>query len=149
MSHALMTPRDRVAATFLVVDDDEVAVMAIRRALGKLDIRNPVEVAYDGQEALDRLRTDGDRAVRRPFIILLDLNMPRMSGLEFLAEVREDHELQNSVIFVQTTSEAPDDIVSAYHHKVAGYFVKEHPYNSVKSAIGLLGGYADLVRLPQ
>lgn len=133
--------------TFLIVDDDEVAVMAIKRALKKLRLVNPVEVAKDGQEALDLLRGTKSAAIERPFIILLDLNMPRMGGLEFLAEVREDVELSNSVVFVLTTSDAPSDIAIAYEHKIAGYIVKESAFDTVKSAIEMLGAYTEIVSL--
>ncbi|MFV1463566.1 response regulator [Phaeobacter sp. JH57H2] len=140
-----MTNKESV--TFLIVDDDEVAVMAIKRALKKLRLVNPVEVVGDGQEALDLLRGVNAAALERPYIILLDLNMPRMGGLEFLAEVREDKELANSVIFVLTTSDAPSDIAVAYEHKIAGYFVKENAYDAVKSAVEMLGAYVEIVSL--
>ncbi|AHD08482.1 response regulator [Phaeobacter gallaeciensis] len=140
-----MTNRESV--TFLIVDDDEVAVMAIKRALKKLRLVNPIEVVGDGQEALDLLRGVNSTALERPYIILLDLNMPRMGGLEFLAEVREDKELANSVIFVLTTSDAPSDIAVAYEHKIAGYIVKENAYDAVKSAVEMLGAYVEIVSL--
>ncbi|MEK0165389.1 response regulator [Phaeobacter sp. A36a-5a] len=140
-----MTNKESV--TFLIVDDDEVAVMAIKRALKKLRLVNPVEVVGDGQEALDLLRGVNAAALERPYIILLDLNMPRMGGLEFLAEVREDKELANSVIFVLTTSDAPSDIAVAYEHKIAGYIVKENAYDAVKSAVEMLGAYVEIVSL--
>ncbi|AUR00115.1 response regulator [Phaeobacter inhibens] len=140
-----MTNRESV--TFLIVDDDEVAVMAIKRALKKLRLVNPIEVVGDGQEALDLLRGVNSAALERPYIILLDLNMPRMGGLEFLAEVREDKELANSVIFVLTTSDAPSDIAVAYEHKIAGYIVKENAYDAVKSAVEMLGAYVEIVSL--
>ncbi|MFV1636217.1 MULTISPECIES: response regulator [Phaeobacter] len=140
-----MTNKESV--TFLIVDDDEVAVMAIKRALKKLRLVNPVEVVGDGQEALDLLRGVNAAALERPYIILLDLNMPRMGGLEFLSEVREDKELANSVIFVLTTSDAPSDIAVAYEHKIAGYIVKENARDAVKSAVEMLGAYVEIVSL--
>jgi CheY-like chemotaxis protein len=140
-----MTTAEQV--TFLIVDDDEVAVMSIQRALSKLRLVLPVELAKDGQEALDLLRGVRSAAIERPYIILLDLNMPRMGGLEFLAEVREDVELSNSVVFVLTTSDAPSDIAIAYEHKIAGYIVKEGAYDPVKSAIEMLGAYMEIVAL--
>ena len=133
--------------TFLIVDDDEVAVMAIRRAMKKLNLQNPIEVARDGQEALDRLRGVDGADVTRPFIVLLDINMPRMNGLEFLAEVREDRELERSVIFMLTTSDAPEDIAAAYAHKIAGYIVKENAYDTVQAAMELMEAYTEVVQL--
>lgn len=73
--------RQSQQVTFLIVDDDEVAVMSIQRALRKLRLVNPVEIAGDGQEALDLLRGVRSAAIPRPYIILLDLNMPRMGGV--------------------------------------------------------------------
>lgn len=135
--------------TFLVVDDDAVAVMAIKRALRKLRIVNEVKVVGDGQEALDLLRGTHSAALKQPYIILLDLNMPRMGGLEFLSEVREDKELSGSVVFVLTTSDAPSDIAQAYSHKIAGYIVKENAYDTVKRAMEILGAYTEIVSLPE
>lgn len=140
-----MTVSDRV--TFLIVDDDQVAVMSIQRALKKLRLVNPVEVAVDGQEALDRLRGERGNQISRPYIILLDLNMPRMDGFEFLESVRQDWELQNSVIFVLTTSDAPKDIAAAYGHKIAGYIVKDDAFETVKSAMAMLNAYTEIVAL--
>ncbi|MHA6345740.1 response regulator [Roseivivax sp. CAU 1761] len=141
--------REPNKVTFLVVDDDEVSVMAIKRAIGKLRLTNPIEVAGDGVEALERLRDRGPERIRRPYIVLLDLNMPRMGGLEFLATVRRDAELQNAVVFVLTTSDAPEDVASAYQHKVAGYILKEDTFGSLKNAVDLLGAYIEIVQLPR
>ena len=132
--------------TFLVVDDDEVAVLAILRALDRHDIKSEVVLARDGVEALFRLReTYGPKP---PFIILLDLNMPRMNGIEFLAELRKDAALRQTVVFVMTTSDAPEDISAAYAHQVAGYLVKEDAYRSIGTAIGMIEGYTRAVTLP-
>ncbi len=134
--------------TFLVVDDDEVAIMGMKRAIRKLKLSNPVEIARDGEEALAMLRSEGDTGVRRPFIVTLDLNMPRMGGLEFLEEIRRDRSLQDAIIFVVTTSDAPKDIAAAYSRNIAGYIVKDDAYQTLKSALGLLRSYTTAVRLP-
>lgn len=133
---------DRV--TFLVVDDDEVSVMAIRRALVRHDVTNPVVEAADGLAALEILQA----GLQRPYIILLDINMPRMNGLEFLAAVRDLPDLEDSVIFVLTTSDAPSDICGAYAHQVAGYILKEDAYRSIGRAVEMLDSYLDVVVLP-
>ena len=135
--------------TFLIVDDDEVSVMSMERAIRKLRLTNPVEVAQDGREALQMLRRTDPDGVRAPFIILLDLNMPRMGGLEFLAEVRLDSELRDCVVFVMTTSDAPDDIAAAYAQKVAGYIVKDDAVDSMRRAMEMLGVYTRIVKLPE
>lgn len=122
--------------------------MAVRRAFDRMMIPNPLERARDGIEALEALRTNRRAPVPRPLVVLLDLNMPRMDGLEFLGAVRSDEELQGSVVFVMTTSDAPEDIAAAYKHKIAGYVVKEDAYGSIKAAIAMLGAYVEIVRLP-
>lgn len=87
----------------LLVEDDEVDAEAIKRAFRKRRIANPFTVVRDGIEALEVLRgEDGREPLPRPFLILLDLNMPRMSGLEFLRETRQDPELRDAIIFVLT-----------------------------------------------
>ena len=92
----------------LLVEDDEVDVMAVKRALKTLKIANPFFRAADGIEALEMLRgTGGKKQLPSPYIVLLDLNMPRMDGLEFLDELRQDPALHRSVVFVMTTSAAP------------------------------------------
>lgn len=131
-------------AHILVVDDDEVSVMAVRRALEQHGIKAPTLVAKDGLEALDLL-TSG--AVPKPRLILLDINMPRMTGLEFLAAIRGDPCLRNQVVFVMTTSDAPQDIARAYAHQIAGYILKEDAYRSIGRAIEMLGAYIDVVEL--
>lgn len=128
----------------MIVDDDEIAVMAVRRAIKKHGLPNPTVEARDGIEALERLRT----GVRRPFLILLDINMPRMTGLEFLAKIRDDAELTDSVVFMMTTSDAPRDVKEAYRLHAAGYIRKEEAYRSVSDAVEMLDAYLGLVTLP-
>ena len=136
---------DRV--TFLIVDDDDVAIMSMQRALRKLELSNPIEIARDGEEALGKLR-GAEGQVSRPFIVTLALNMPRMGGLEFLEEVRRDASLHDAVIFVVTTSDAPTDIAAAYSRNIAGYIIKDNAYETLKAALDLLRTYTNLVRLP-
>lgn len=134
--------------TFFIVDDDDVAVMAIQRLMRKLGIANPREVARDGAEALAKLRGDGAAPVQRPYIILLDINMPRMGGLEFLDHVRRDPALRDSVVFMVTTSDAAKDIARAYDQSVAGYIVRSGTTGAMKSALEMLAAYSKVVRLP-
>lgn len=106
----------------LVVDDDDLDVENVRRALKKGGIEDPVYVARDGADALDKLRRGAipwDRLV-----ILLDLNMPGMSGLEFLEELRGDKKLAHLPVVVLTTSNQEADRLAAHSKNVAGYLLK-------------------------
>jgi CheY-like chemotaxis protein len=133
----------------LLVEDDEVAVMAVRRALRKAEMRNHLTVARDGIEALEILRgTDEVAPLERPFIILLDLNLPRMSGHEFLDELREDEGLRDSVVFVLTTSDEHADKFQAYQRFVAGYIRKTPGEESYRNLMDLLAPYWKVVDLP-
>lgn len=133
-------------ATFLIVDDDEVAIMAMRRAIKKLGLDNRIEEARNGEEALAKLRASD--ALRQPYLITLDLKMPRMGGLEFLQEVRSDPALHDAIIFVMTSSDAPTDITAAYSQNIAGYILKENAYETLRKALTMLDGYADAVTFP-
>lgn len=134
---------------FLVVEDDSVSVMAIKRALKKLDITNDVVIAKDGQQALDILRGEnGESKILPPFIVTLDLNMPRMDGFEFLAEVRKDEALQSTIIFVLSTSDAPKDVSTAYQSLIAGYIVKDNLGDSFVKAFDMINSYSKIVAMP-
>jgi CheY-like chemotaxis protein len=128
----------------LLVDDNEIDVMAVRRSFGKHRLDNAIVTAVDGREALEKLR-DG-QSIRPPYIVLLDLNMPRMNGFEFLAEARCDPALRASVVFVMTTSGREEDRARAYAHSVAGYIVKDG--DGYAEAASLFRQYLDVVELP-
>ncbi|OED39241.1 two-component system response regulator [Chromatiales bacterium (ex Bugula neritina AB1)] len=135
---------------FLIVDDDLVSIKSIQRSIKQLKIANPVFIAKDGIEALEILdRNITDTNTLPPFIITLDLSMPRMGGLEFLDNIRKNDRYRKLVIFVLTTSDAPEDIASAYDKNIAGYIVKDNPTESLKSALEMIHGYARLVVLPR
>src|SRR5262245_50977634 len=109
--------------SILLVDDDRVDVLAVKTALEENNIANPVYVAEDGVKALELLRARGgpqDAPIPQPFLILLDLNMPRMNGIEFLKSLRSDPALRSSIVFVLTTSNDDRDRVAAYELNVAG-----------------------------
>jgi CheY-like chemotaxis protein len=132
--------------TILVVDDDDVDVMGVARALKKLKILNPIVRARDGVEALELLRTPG--AVERPYLILLDLNMPRMNGIEMLAALRADSALSSAVVFVLTTSEDDRDKLAAYAQNIAGYIVKKQVGDGFTQVMEMLDHYWRVVELP-
>ncbi|MEM9529764.1 MAG: response regulator [Pseudomonadota bacterium] len=130
----------------LIVDDDEVDVLLLERALRRSGIDNPVVRARDGQEALDLLRGAGpEPSPAWPCLVLLDINMPRMNGHEFLAAVRSDADLSDLTIFVLTTSEDNDDIKASYDRHVAGYLVKSGAADGVFKTAEMLGKFLDQV----
>jgi CheY-like chemotaxis protein len=141
--------REPQTAGLLHVEDDDICLMMLNRAFKKAKIANPISVAYDGIEALESLRgTNGRPRLPRPYLILLDLNMPRMDGIEFLKELRKDEELKRSVVFIMTTSDAEEDKVKAYNLGVAGYILKSNPANAFLEATALLDTYWRVVELP-
>lgn len=135
--------------TILLVDDDKVDAMAVKRSFRELKIANPVIEARDGIEALERLRgTNGFEKVSEPRLILLDLNMPRMGGIEFLEELRGDPLLCRTLIFVMTTSAADVDRRLAYQQNVAGYVLKHRPGQTFLEAIRMIEHYWRVVEFP-
>ena len=133
----------------LLVEDDELDIEGITRALVKAGISNPVYIAKDGIEALEILRGEkGNLKIDRPYLIILDLNMPRMSGLEFLEEIRIDENLADSLVFVLTTSDANKDRKDAYDNHVAAYILKEKVGTDSNQLANLLVQYCDIVEFP-
>lgn len=130
----------------LLVEDDEVDVMTVKRAFRQNHITNPLYVANDGIEALEMLR-GGDLPKGRR-IVLLDLNMPRMNGIEFLQEVRHDPQLASLPVVVLTTSNDDKDKVKAYDLNVAGYLVKPVTFLNFCDLMVALNKYWSLVELP-
>jgi CheY-like chemotaxis protein len=130
----------------LLVEDDQVDVMNVRRAFEKNRIANPLFVAGNGLEALAVLRRNGVPNERR--IVLLDLNMPKMNGLEFLRELRADSALQSTPVVVLTTSNDERDKVEAYNLNVAGYLLKPVTFMNFVEVMAALNKYWTLVELP-
>jgi len=134
----------------LLVEDDDVAAEAVKRNLKKLSIEYPIIHANDGQEALDiLLNQHPQKSISKPFLILLDLNMPRMNGFEFLNAIRTDDKLKDSVVFVLTTSDDDKDRSRAYHECIAGYMVKSGVGPQFAKLAGLLESYKLAVKLPK
>ncbi|HCN37681.1 MAG: response regulator [Ignavibacteria bacterium] len=134
----------------LLVEDDEVDVMNVKRAFKKNNIKNQLFVAENGLEALNMLRDESDdKIVPMPRIILLDLNMPKMGGIEFLKEIRKDERLKNLSVFVMTTSNEDNDKVEAYNLNVAGYILKPLSIEKFISAVGILKNYWMLCEFPK
>ncbi|OUS09655.1 two-component system response regulator [Gammaproteobacteria bacterium 54_18_T64] len=140
-----MNNDDCKAASILLVDDDDVDAMGIERALNKLKLANPFFRARDGIEGLEMLR---NKSIDQPYMLLLDLNMPRMTGIEMLKELRSDPDLRGTVVFVLTTSDEDQDKVAAYNEHIAGYIVKTKLDTGFDGLLQLLDHYWRLVELP-
>jgi CheY-like chemotaxis protein len=141
-----MNMKAKQAVTILLIEDDDVDALAVERSFTKRRIGNSIVRAKDGLEGLEALKSG---QVKTPFIILLDLQMPRMNGLEFLSAVRKDPNLSSAVIFVLTTSRAESDILASYENHIAGYFVKEDVGANFSEMIDVLEGYWQIAYLPQ
>lgn len=130
----------------LLVEDDEVDAMSVRRALKELHVGNPLVRADNGEEALATLRAPGQV---KPCIILLDLNMPVMGGIEFLQIVKHDDALRRIPVVVLTTSEEQQDKVASFDLGVAGYIRKPVDYQQFVEAVRQIDAYWTLSELPQ
>jgi CheY-like chemotaxis protein len=140
---SILNPRP---LNILLVEDDEVDVMNVRRAVQQNHIMNPLIVASDGVEALTMLRSGRVPTERR--LILLDLNMPRMNGIEFLRELRGDPTLHVAPVVVLTTSDDDRDKIEAYNLHVAGYLLKPVTFSNFCDLMVRLDKYWMLVELP-
>ncbi|MDH5301887.1 MAG: response regulator [Gammaproteobacteria bacterium] len=135
--------------TVLLVDDDDVACESVIRSFKKNNVQFPVVTAGDGLEALAILRGENkEKVINHPYVILLDLNMPRMNGFEFLQELRADENLSSDVVFILTTSNDDNDRTRAYAEHIAGYMVKSLVGPQFARLAHLLVGYREAVRLP-
>ena len=130
----------------LLVEDDQIDQMNVKRAFERNKIMNPLYIAENGIEALAMLR-DG-RVPNERRLILLDLNMPMMNGIEFLKALRADPELDHTPVVVLTTSNDEQDKVNAYDLNVAGYLLKPVTFTSFVELTAALNKYWTLVELP-
>jgi len=125
--------------SFLILEDDQVDAEAIRRAFSTLGISNQLIIVKDGIDALTCLRGSEEQGkLTSPFVIFVDLIMPRMSGLEFLDHLKEIPEAQSAPVFVMSGSSDQDDIFRAYSHDITGYIVKSDPVKSIRKALEIL-----------
>lgn len=127
----------------LLVEDDMIDVMTVKRALKELKITNPIETADNGEDALEKLKL-----MNQPCIILLDLNMPRMSGLEFLGIIKKDEKLKSIPVIVLTTSKQEKDKADSFKHSIAGYITKPVDYMNFVEALRVVNLYWTLSELP-
>jgi len=129
----------------LLVEDDDVDVMTVERAFKDLQVTNQLVCAGNGEEALEYLKTESNK---KPCIILLDLNMPKMNGIEFLKIAKEDEALNNIPVVVLTTSKTEQDVVESFKLGAAGYMVKSVDYRKFVETIRTINLYWTLSELP-
>jgi CheY-like chemotaxis protein len=129
----------------LLVDDDKVDQMAVKRALAEIKIANSLDIASNGEEALAFLR---DPQNKKPGIILLDLHMPRMNGIELLRILKSDEELKKIPVVVLTTSKEEQDKVESFKLSVAGYMIKPMDYLKLLEIVKTIDLYWTLSELP-
>jgi len=130
----------------LLVENDDVDAMIVERTIRDLKIANQLVRANDGEQAIDYLR---DRGNRSPCLILLDLNMPKMNGIEFLKEAKADEDIKMMPVVVLTTSHEQRDIVESFELSVAGYMVKSVDYAEFKETMRAINEYWTLSEIPE
>lgn len=130
----------------LLIEDDQLDAMTVRRALKELHVTNPLAHVENGEEALAYLR-DTDKT--RPSLILLDLNMPVMSGIEFLRVAKMDADLKRIPVVVLTTSEEQRDKVESFDLGVAGYMRKPVDYRQFVETMRTIDAYWTVSELPE
>jgi len=113
--------------SILLIEDDELDTISVERSLKKLEIQYELHTAYNGLEALQLLRGETGKALH-PDVILLDINMPRMNGIEFLKILRGDEKLKDLKVFIMTTSSESNDRVNAENLGISGYIIKPLNY---------------------
>ena len=135
----------RTKKPILLVEDDYVDATTVKRALKDIKVTNPLHVAGNGEEALDFLKNGNNE---KPCIILLDLNLPKMNGIEFLEIAKKDESLRRIPVVVLTTSKDEQDILSSFNFSVAGYMIKPVDYMQFVETIRTLDVYWTLSELP-
>jgi CheY-like chemotaxis protein len=146
---AKKSPVTQPTLNILLVEDDDVAAESVERSLRKHGVLFPLVWAEDGAVALQILRGEHpNKTIAAPCIVLLDLNMPRMNGFEFLQELRADASLERNVVFVLTTSDSDTDRSRAYNEHIAGYMVKAAVGPQFAKLARLIVDYGSTVRLP-
>ena len=135
----------RSSKPILLIEDDNVDVMTVERVFRDLKIANQLVSTSNGEQALEYLRTNGNK---KPCVILLDLNMSKMNGTEFLKIVKTDEALQKIPVVVLTTSSQQRDVVESFKLGAAGYMVKSVDYGKFVETIRTINLYWTLSELP-
>lgn len=130
----------------LLLEDDQVDAMTVKRAIKEIKVVNQLITVGNGEEGLDYLRNEDNE---KPCVILLDLNMPKMNGLEFLKIVKQDSVFKSIPVIVLTTSNEDQDRIESFNYSVAGYIVKPVEYVKFVEATRTLDLYWTLSELPE
>ena len=137
--------------SILLVEDDQMDVMNVQRELRRQSINVPLLHARNGREALNMLRGEGDQPkIAKPSLVMLDINMPRMNGLELLEILRSDPEFAGLNVFVMTTSDLESDRLKARQLAVSGYIIKPLSFDTFGEGGTSVDGFSlflDLLKL--
>lgn len=129
----------------LLIEDDDVDIINIQRAFKKNNFSYPLIICKDGYEAYELLKSN---SIQRPIVILLDLNMPRMNGIEFLTKLRIDDKWHDLPVVILTTSDEESDKLKSYNLHVAGYIKKPVSFDDFAKVIFSFGNYWDKIEFP-
>jgi CheY-like chemotaxis protein len=144
---------DTLTTSILLVEDDQMDIMNVQRELRKHDITAPMHIARNGREALQLLRGEGGQPkIGKPTIVLLDINMPRMNGLELLETLRSDPEFVGLNVFIMTTSDLETDRLKARDLAVSGYIIKPLSFDKFGEGGTTVDGFSlflDLLKLKE
>lgn len=132
--------------SLLVVEDDDVDFKLLMHSFSKRKIANAILRAKNGLDALSKIE-NGE--VQEPFFVLLDINMPKMNGWEFLEALRANPKHAHTVVFINTTSNDEVDIKKGFEEHVAGYFHKDNVSHSIDKLVEVIDGYWQIVVMPQ
>jgi CheY-like chemotaxis protein len=133
----------------LLVEDDDGDAKAMQRAFHRARIANPIIRVVDGIEALDILKgTNGKSKMPSPSILIVDINMPRMNGIQLVRAIREDADIRHAIIFILTTSKREEDKLAVYNLNVAGYILKATAGQDFLKLVNLMDCYWRIVEFP-
>lgn len=134
----------------LHIEDDQVDQMVVKRFLNKMSVVSTIHHASNGAEALDLLRGENGKTKLDPMpdVVLADINMPQINGIEFLTEIRNDQALRHLMVYMITTSSDTDDIRNAYDHNVAGYIIKPVDLNDFEKLFKTLEDFFKICVFP-
>ncbi|MEL7311927.1 MAG: response regulator [Pseudomonadota bacterium] len=140
---------NRACYSLLVVEDDDLDIEKLKRSYRRINVEIELLCATDGEQALHMLRDQIDKhALGRPPIMLLDINLPRLNGLELLQRIRADKKTALTPVFIISTSSRPEDVYEAYRHNAAGYFTKPMTMSETYELVRVLHQYWSHTLLP-